>query len=47
VTPGQRLRLLAYLVRDQEVDGSNPFAPTIFFKVTYVSGRSQTPSSSR
>jgi len=29
VTPGQRLKLIYFLVRDQEVDGSNPFAPTI------------------
>jgi hypothetical protein len=31
VTPGQRLRCFLFLVRDQEVDGSNPFAPTTFF----------------
>jgi hypothetical protein len=39
---------LRFLVRDQEVEGSNPFAPTNFFlygpktsfTVTYVSGRS-------
>jgi hypothetical protein len=30
VSPGQRLRLLAYPVRDQEVEGLTPFAPTTF-----------------
>ena len=29
-TPDKALRIFATLVRDQEVDGSNPFAPTIF-----------------
>ena len=27
-TPDKALRIFATLVRDQEVDGSNPFAPT-------------------
>ena len=29
---GRSAAWLARLVRDQEVDGSNPFAPTILFK---------------
>jgi len=29
-TPDKALRIFAALVRDQEVEGSNPFAPTIF-----------------
>jgi hypothetical protein len=31
-TPDKALRIFATLVRDQEVEGSNPFAPTIYLK---------------
>jgi hypothetical protein len=30
VTPPKRLRIFDFLVRDQEVGGSNPLAPTIY-----------------
>ena len=40
---GRSAAWLARLVRDQEVDGSNPFAPTILFKHFHaVSGFSST-----
>jgi hypothetical protein len=32
-TPDKALRIFATLVRDQEVEGSNPFAPTTPFKI--------------
>src|SRR5271155_2733556 len=31
-TPDKALRIFATLVRDQEVEGSNPFAPTTFLQ---------------
>ena len=34
VTPPKRLRIFETMVRDQEVDGSNPFAPTNFFGIS-------------
>jgi hypothetical protein len=34
-TPDKALRVFATLVRDQEVEGSNPFAPTIYLNVIY------------
>ena len=35
-TPDKALRIFATLVRDQEVEGSNPFAPTNFFNNLHV-----------
>jgi hypothetical protein len=42
VTPEQRLELIYFLVRDQEVDGSNPFAPTTSLEsATYFTRKSE------
>ena len=35
------LIILAFMVRDQEVGGSNLLAPTILFSITYISSLSQ------
>jgi hypothetical protein len=40
-TPDKALRIFATLVRDQEVDGSNPFAPTnLLESATYKTRKS-------
>ena len=33
--PIQQLRFFTAMVRDQEVEGSNPFAPTIFLSLLF------------
>jgi hypothetical protein len=38
---GRSAAWLARLVRDQEVEGSNPFAPTILFQSTSAHTNSQ------
>ena len=39
-TPDKAFRIFATLVRDQEVDGSNPFAPTnLLESATYKTGK--------
>jgi hypothetical protein len=39
VTPPKRLRIFEFLVRDQEVGGSNPLAPTISFRSSNLQRR--------
>jgi hypothetical protein len=40
-TPPKRLRIFEFLVRDQEVGGSNPLAPTTLLEsAAYILGKS-------